>query len=58
MVIHLHQCFECATLTEEPLDTYGNTYCNRHRTATILTFPSLCNSEEEYSPVEREVAVS
>jgi hypothetical protein len=31
MVIHLHQCTECATLTEDGPNSYGNYYCNRHK---------------------------
>jgi hypothetical protein len=59
MVIHLHQCTECATLTEDPPNQYGNAYCQRHRGADILPFPSsLRSSKEERYSVEVEAAVS
>lgn len=63
MVRFMRKCYECATLVEVPKDLYDDNFalCKRHEdhTAIILQFPSsLCNSEEEYSPVEREVAVS
>lgn len=31
MVIYLHKCFECATLTEDEPDEYGVALCGRHK---------------------------
>lgn len=58
-VVYLYKCTECATLTEDPPNQYGNAYCTRHRGAEILPFPSsLRSSKEEHYSVEVEVAVS
>lgn len=31
-VLVMHQCEECATVTTDPPNAYGNYYCTRHNT--------------------------
>jgi hypothetical protein len=38
-VIKMHQCEECATVTSDPPNSYGNYYCGNHKLATLLDFP-------------------
>jgi hypothetical protein len=35
-VIYLHQCTDCATLTEVPPNAYGNAYCDKHRPEPVI----------------------
>lgn len=36
-VIHLHKCYECATLVSDPPNSYGNAYCGRHKPTVVAS---------------------
>ena len=61
MVRFMTKCYDCATLVEVPQNFTDIALCKRHGDepkAVIIQFPTLCSSEEEHSPVEREAAIS